>query len=467
MHKIAITETVMRDGQQSLIATRMSTEEMLPILDTIDQVGYYSIEMWGGATFDASMRFLHEDPWDRLRQIRKKIKNTKLQMLLRGQNLLGYKNYPDDVVVEFVKRSVGNGIDIIRVFDALNDVRNLETAVKAGKEAGAHMQGAISYTISPIHTVETYLNLVKQLIELGVDSICIKDMAGLLLPSVAHELVKHIKKITELPIQLHSHYTTGLASMAYLKAIEAGVDTVDTAISPFALGTSQPPTETIVTALKGTPYDTGLDLQTLNKIAEYFKPLREKYISNHMLDPKALGVDVNALVYQIPGGMFSNLVSQLKQLNKMDKYDEVLKEIPNVRRDLGYPPLVTPTSQLVGSQAVFNVISGERYSVVPMEVKAYVRGEYGRPPVEISDEIKEKIIGNESPISRRPADLLEPQLEKSRNEIKKYIEQEEDVLSYALFPDVAIDFFNYRTAKKYNVDTSLVGESDGVTFYPV
>jgi len=433
----------------------------------VDQAGYHSIEMWGGATFDVPLRFLHEDPWDRLRQIRKRTKNTKLQMLLRGQNILGYKHYPDDIVVEFVKRSVGNGIDVIRVFDALNDMRNLETAVKAGKKAGAHMQGVISYTISPVHTTETYLNLVKQLIALGVDSICIKDMAGLLVPSVAYELVKHIKEITELPVQLHCHYTAGLASMSYLKALEAGVDIVDTAISPFALGISQSPTETIVAALKGTPYDTGLDLQILNEIAEYFKPLREKYILNHVLDPKALGVDVNALVYQIPGGMLSNLVSQLKQLNKIDKYDEVLKEIPRVRRDLGYPPLVTPTSQLVGSQAVFNVISGERCKIVPIEVKAYVRGEYGRPPVEISDEIKEKIISNESTISCRPADLLEPQLEKSRNEIKKYIEQDEDVLSYALFPDVAIDFFNYRIAKKYNIDTTPVGESDGVIFYPV
>jgi len=462
MAKVGITETVFRDAHQSLIATRMSTDEMLPIAEIIDQVGYHSIEMWGGATFDAALRFLHEDPWERLRKIRKVVKNTKLQMLLRGQNVLGYKHYPDDVVTEFVKRAVGNGMDIIRIFDALNDVRNLETAVRATKDAGGHAQGTIVYTISPVHTLDTYVSIAKQLVELGVDSICIKDMAGLLTPYAAYELVKRLKETIDLPIQVHTHYTSGLASMSYLKAIEAGADVVDTAISPFALGTSQPPTETLVAALKGTPYDTGLDLDLLNKIAEYFTPIREKYMASGVLDPKVLGVDVNALIYQVPGGMLSNLVSQLKQQNQLDKYEEVLKEVPRVREDLGYPPLVTPTSQMVGTQAVLNVITGERYKMVPNEVKAYVRGEYGRPSVPISEEIKKKIIGDEPTIDCRPADLLEPQLEKFRNEIKEYMEQEEDVLTYASFPQVALDFFKYRRAQKYKIDSTLLDEENKV-----
>lgn len=462
MAKVGITETVFRDAHQSLIATRMSTDEMLPIAEIIDQVGYHSIEMWGGATFDAALRFLHEDPWERLRKIRKVVKNTKLQMLLRGQNVLGYKHYPDDVVTEFVKRAVGNGMDIIRIFDALNDVRNLETAVRATKDVGGHAQGTIVYTISPVHTLDTYVSIAKQLVELGVDSICIKDMAGLLTPYAAYELVKRLKETIDLPIQVHTHYTSGLASMSYLKAIEAGADVVDTAISPFALGTSQPPTETLVAALKGTPYDTGLDLDLLNKIAEYFTPIREKYMASGVLDPKVLGVDVNALIYQVPGGMLSNLVSQLKQQNQLDKYEEVLKEVPRVREDLGYPPLVTPTSQMVGTQAVLNVITGERYKMVPNEVKAYVRGEYGRPSVPISEEIKKKIIGDEPTIDCRPADLLEPQLEKFRNEIKEYMEQEEDVLTYASFPQVALDFFKYRRAQKYKIDSTLLDEENKV-----
>jgi oxaloacetate decarboxylase alpha subunit len=462
MAKVGITETVLRDAHQSLIATRMSTDEMLPIVDVIDQVGYHSIEMWGGATFDSALRFLHEDPWERLRKIRKRSKNTKLQMLLRGQNLLGYKHYPDDVVTEFVKRAVGNGMDIIRIFDALNDVRNLETAVRATKDAGGHAQGTIVYTISPVHTLDTYVNIAKQLVELGVDSICIKDMAGLLTPYATYDLVKRLKEVVDLPIQVHTHYTSGLASMSYLKAIEAGADVVDTAISPFSLGTSQPPTETLVAALKDTPYDTGLDLDVLNKIAEYFRPIKEKYMAMGTLDPKVLSVDVNALIYQVPGGMLSNLVSQLKQQNQLDKYDEVLKEVPRVRADLGYPPLVTPMSQMVGTQAVLNVITGERYKMIPNEVKAYVRGEYGRPPVPISEEIKKKIIGDEPVIDCRPADLLEPQLDKFRNEIKEYMEQEEDVLSYASFPQVAMDFFKYRRAQKYKIDSTLLDEENEV-----
>ncbi|MDK2991021.1 MAG: oxaloacetate decarboxylase (Na+ extruding) subunit alpha [Clostridiales bacterium] len=462
MAKVGITETVLRDAHQSLIATRMSTDEMLPIVDVIDQVGYHSIEMWGGATFDSALRFLHEDPWERLRKIRKRSKNTKLQMLLRGQNLLGYKHYPDDVVTEFVKRAVGNGMDIIRIFDALNDVRNLETAVRATKDAGGHAQGTIVYTISPVHTLDTYVNIAKQLVELGVDSICIKDMAGLLTPYATYDLVKRLKEVVDLPIQVHTHYTSGLASMSYLKAIEAGADVVDTAISPFSLGTSQPPTETLVAALKDTPYDTGLDLDVLNKIAEYFRPIKEKYMAMGTLDPKVLSVDVNALIYQVPGGMLSNLVSQLKQQNQLDKYDEVLKEVPRVRADLGYPPLVTPMSQMVGTQAVLNVITGERYKMIPNEVKAYVRGEYGRSPVPISEEIKKKIIGDEPVIDCRPADLLEPQLDKFRNEIKEYMEQEEDVLSYASFPQVAMDFFKYRRAQKYKIDSTLLDEENKV-----
>ena len=467
MSKVEITETVLRDAQQSLIATRMSSEEMFPILDKIDAIGYYSIEMWGGATFDAALRFLNEDPWKRLREIRKRVKHTKLQMLLRGQNLVGYKHYPDDVVTEFVKRSVDNGIDIIRIFDALNDFRNIETSVKAGKKAGAHIQGAIAYTISPVHTIDTYVNLAKQLMEFGVDSICIKDMAGLLNPAVAYKLVKRIREITDLPIDLHSHYTTGLASMSYLKAIEAGVNIVDTAISPFSMGTSQPPTESIVSALKNTEFDTKLNLRALNEIAQYFKPIRKKYIENGILDPMILGVDVNALTYQIPGGMLSNLISQLKKLGAIDKLDKVLEEIPRVRKDFGYPPLVTPSSQIVGTQAVMNVISNERYKIVPEEVKAYIHGEYGKPPVEISNAIREKLIGNEKIMKNRPADLLKPGLMKARNAIKEYMEQDEDVLTYALFPDVAVNFFKYRETKKYHVDTSLITDSDGVISYPV
>jgi oxaloacetate decarboxylase alpha subunit len=467
MKKIKIVETVLRDAQQSLIATRMSTEEMIPILEKIDTAGYYSIEMWGGATFDSALRFLSEDPWDRLREIRKRIKHTKLQMLLRGQNLVGYKHYPDDVVTEFVKRAVENGIDIIRIFDALNDFRNIETSVKAGKKAGAHIQGAIAYTISPVHTVETYVNLAKQLISLGVDSICIKDMAGLLTPSVAARIVKRIKKITDLPIDVHSHYTTGLASMSYLRAIESGADIVDTAISPFSMGTSQPPTESIVAALKNTEFDTGLNLHKLKEIAQYFKPLREKYIKNGVLDPMILSVDINALTYQIPGGMLSNLISQLKKMGEIDKFEAVLKEIPRVRKDLGYPPLVTPASQIVGTQAVLNVISGKRYKMVPEEVKAYVRGEYGKPPAKIPEDIIEKIIGNEKIIENRPADLLKPGLNDAKNAIKEYIQQGEDVLTYALFPDTAMTFFKLRQAKKYGIDTSLITESNGVISYPV
>lgn len=456
MKKVKITETVLRDAHQSLIATRLKTEEMIPILGEMDRIGYHSLEMWGGATFDSSLRFLNEDPWERLRIMRKTVKNTKLQMLLRGQNILGYKHYADDVVIEFVKKAISNGIDIIRIFDALNDTRNLRVALETTKKEGGHAQAAISYTISPIHTTEVFTKLAKEMEEMGADSICLKDMAGLLTPYYAFELITAMKKAVKIPIQLHSHATSGLASMTYLKAVEAGVDIIDTAISPFALGTSQPPTEPMVATLQDTKYDTGLDMDNLNIIAEYFRPIREKYMASGLLDPKILGVDIKTLLYQVPGGMLSNLVSQLKTQNAMDKYEEVLKEVPLVRADLGYPPLVTPTSQIVGTQAMLNVVSGERYKMVPKEVKAYVKGMYGKPTVPIKEDIIKKIIGDEEVITCRPADLIEPELEKIRNEIKEYIEQDEDVLSYALFPPVAQKFFEYRQAQKYKIDPDLV-----------
>lgn len=442
--QIKITETVLRDAHQSLIATRMRLEEMLPIVEKLDSVGYHSLEAWGGATFDACLRFLNEDPWHRLRAIREKAKNTKLQMLLRGQNLLGYKHYADDVVEYFVQKAVANGMDIIRIFDALNDSRNIETAIKACKKEGGHAQATVCYTTSPVHTLELFVKDAKMLESMGADSLCIKDMAGLLTPYAAYDLVKAIRAEIKIPMALHTHYTSGVASMTYLKAIEAGIDSVDCAISPMALGTSQPPTEPLVASLKGTPYDTGLDLKVLSDIAEYFRPLREKYISSGLLDQKMLGVDVNALIYQVPGGMLSNLVSQLKQSNATNKYDEVLREVPRVREDFGYPPLVTPTSQIVGTQAVFNVIMGERYKMVPKESKALVKGEYGKTPAPISDEIYKKILGDEKPITQRPADLIAPELESIRAKIKDYIEQDEDVLSYALLPQVAEKFFQLR-----------------------
>lgn len=462
MGRVKITETVLRDAHQSLVATRMKTEDMLPILEKLDSVGYESLECWGGATFDSCLRFLNEDPWERLRKIRKQVKNTKLQMLLRGQNLLAYKNYADDVVEYFVQKSVANGIDIIRIFDALNDVRNIETAIKACIKEGGHAQGTVSYTISPVHSMEHFVNDSRMLVEMGADSICIKDMAGLLLPYQAYELVKALKEFIKVPIQIHTHYTSGAASMACMKAIEAGADIIDCAISPLAMGTSQPPTETLVAALKGTEYDTGLDLPLLSEIAEYFRPIKEKYVESGLLDVKVMGVDVNALIYQIPGGMLSNLVSQLKQAGKSDKYEEVLKEVPRVREDFGYPPLVTPTSQIVGTQAVMNVISGERYKMVPKESKALVKGEYGKTPAPIPDEIKKKILGDEEQITCRPADLLAPELESIREKIKEYMEQDEDILSYALFPQVAENFFKYRQAQKYKIDSSLVDFKDKV-----
>ncbi len=448
MSKVKITETVLRDAHQSLIATRMRIEEMLPILDKLDSVGYHSLEAWGGATFDACLRFLNEDPWDRLRTIRSRVKKTKLQMLLRGQNLLGYKNYADDVVEYFVQKAIANGMDIIRIFDALNDVRNIETAIKACKKEGGHAQGTVCYTISPVHNLQHFVNDAKRLVDMGADSICIKDMAGLLIPYAAYELVKAIKENIKVPIQLHTHYTSGVASMTYLKAIEAGADIIDCAISPMALGTSQPATEPMVATLKDTPYSTGYDLNLLSEIADYFKPIKDEYIKSGLLDVKMLGVDVNTLIYQVPGGMLSNLVSQLKQSNALDKYEEVLKEVPKVREDFGFPPLVTPTSQIVGTQAVLNVIMGERYKMVPKESKALVKGEYGKTPAPIPEGITRLILKDEETITCRPADLIEPELDSIRAQMNEYMEQDEDVLSYALFPPVAEKFFQYRNAMK-------------------
>ncbi len=452
MAKVKITETVLRDSHQSLVATRMTTDEMLPILEKMDGIGYHSLEAWGGATFDSCMRFLNEDPWERLRKIRAAVKNTKLQMLFRGQNILGYRHYADDVVEYFVQKSIANGIDILRIFDALNDPRNLKTAINATKKEGGHVQAAISYTTGPVYDTEYYTKYARQLEEMGADSICLKDMAGLLKPYDAYELIKALKETVKVPIQLHTHYTAGVASMTLIKAIEAGVDVVDTAISPMAMGTSQPPTEPLVASLAGTQYDTGLDLAKLDEISKYFMPLREKYMESGLLDPKVLKVDVNALLYQVPGGMLSNLVSQLKQAGKSDKFVEVLEEVPRVRADAGYPPLVTPSSQIVGTQAVFNVIMGERYKNVTKEFKGLIRGEYGKSPMPIKPEFQKQIIGDAKPITYRPADDLKPELEALREKVKPWAIQDEDVLSYALFEQVAEKFFEWRKNQQYGID---------------
>ena len=462
---IKICDCTLRDGQQSLIATRMRIEDMLPILSKMDEIGFGAMEVWGGATFDSCLRFLKEDPWERLRKFRSVLKNTKLQMLLRGQNILGYKHYADDVVESFVRKSIENGIDIIRIFDSLNDARNLETAVKATKAENAHAQLAISYTLSDVHTLEYYVDLAKRYESLGADSICIKDMAGLLLPKPAYDLVKAIKEEVNVPIEVHSHYTSGVASMTYLKAIEAGADIIDTDMSPLSMGTAQPATEVMVAALQGTDYDTNLNLSALKEITDYFKPIREDDIKSGLLNTKMLGVDISTLIYQVPGGMLSNLVSQLKNANAEDKYDAVLAEIPKVRADLGYPPLVTPSSQIVGTQAVLNVLMGERYKMVPKETKDIVRGMYGQTPVPISEEIRKKIIGDEEPITCRPADLIEPEMAKFEAEMKDYKQQEEDVLSYALFPQQAMDYFKFRQAQKFGVDPNLADVNSKI--YPI
>lgn len=448
MKPVKITDTTFRDAHQSLIATRMRTDTMLPIAEKMDQVGFFSLEAWGGATFDVAIRYLLEDPWERIRQMKKHVKKTPLQMLLRGQNVVGYRNYSDDVVMKFIEKAAENGIDIFRIFDALNDIRNMEVAIKTVKKTGRHAQGTISYTISPFHTVDYFVKFAKKLAELNCDSICIKDMAGMLAPQPAYELISTLKKEVGLPIHLHSHSTSGMVMMTYFHACEAGVDILDTAFSPLAWGTSQPPVESIVAALKGTPFDTYLDSELLNEIAQYFRELREKYYDPmKLIDPKSERVDPSIIVHQIPGGMFSNLLEQLREQKASDRLKEVLEEVPRVRKELGYPPLVTPTSQLVGTQAVLNVISGKRYSIVPKEIKDYVRGLYGKPPAPIDEKIRKKIIGDEEPITCRPADLLEPMLDKIPNDVKPYVESEEDKLTYVLFPQTAMEFFKKRKSK--------------------
>lgn len=462
---VKIVETVLRDAHQSLIATRMTTEQMLPIIDKMDQVGYHAVECWGGATFDASLRFLKEDPWERLRKLRTGFKHTKLQMLFRGQNILGYNHYADDVVEYFVQKSIANGIDIIRIFDCLNDIRNLQTAVKAANKEKGHAQVALSYTLGDAYTLDYWKDIAKRIEDMGADSLCIKDMAGLLTPYKAEELVKALKESTALPIDLHTHYTSGVASMTYMKAIEAGCDMIDTAMSPFALGTSQPATEVMVETFSGTKYDTGLNKDVLAEIAEYFRPLRDEALKSGLMNTKVLGVDINTLRYQVPGGMLSNLVSQLKEAHAEDKYYDVLQEIPRVRKDFGEPPLVTPSSQIVGTQAVLNVLMGERYKMFTKESKKLLMGEFGQTVKPFNAEVQKKAIGKATPITCRPADLIEPQLKKIESEMSQWKTQDEDILSYALFPQVAKEFFEYREAQKTGIDPRAVDKANKA--YPV
>jgi oxaloacetate decarboxylase alpha subunit len=463
---IKITETILRDAHQSLIATRMTTDQMLPIIDKMDKVGYHSVECWGGATFDASLRFLKEDPWERLRKLRDGFKNTKLQMLFRGQNILGYRPYADDVVEYFVQKSIANGIDIIRIFDCMNDLRNLKTAVTAAnREKNGHAQVALSYTLGDAYTMDYWVDIAKRIEDMGANSICFKDMAGLLLPYTATELITAIKDAVDIPVQLHTHYTSGVASMTYLKAVEAGVDVIDTAMSPFALGTSQPATEVMVETFKGTPYDSGLDQNLLAEIADYFRPIRDEALESGLLNPKNMGVNIKTLLYQVPGGMLSNLTSQLKEQHAEDKYYDVLEEVPRVREDLGECPLVTPSSQIVGTQAVFNVIMGERYKMVTKETKDVLSGKYGATIKPFNPEVQKKCIGDVKPITCRPADLIEPELSKIEAEMSQWKEQDEDVLSYALFPQVATEFFKYREAQKTKVDPAAADTKNGA--YPV
>ena len=456
LSRVKITETSLRDGHQSLMATRLTTAEILPIVEKMDRAGYYSLEVWGGATFDSAIRFLNEDPWERLREIRKRAKNTKLQMLLRGQNLLGYRHYADDIVDKFVEKSIKNGIDIIRIFDALNDVRNIRCASESTKKYGGHSQLAICYTISPVHTIEYYKNLALEMQNMGADSIAIKDMAGILLPYRAYELVSELKKVINVPIEVHTHNTAGLGAMTNLKSIEAGIDIVDTAISPLSGGTSQPATESLVRTLQGTEYDTGINLGLLKEIAEYFKPIRKKYLDKGTLNPQALCTEPNIVEYQLPGGMLSNMLSQLKAQKAENKYEDVLKEIPKVRADLGYPPLVTPMSQMVGTQAVFNVLTGERYKMIPKEIKDYVKGMYGKSPVPISEEMKKKIIGDEEVFNGRPADLLNNEYDEIKKEAGSLVKSEEDVLTYAMFPQVAQTYFEKRNNPEKEVKVQTI-----------
>ena len=460
--KIRFMETILRDGQQSQIATRMPIEDMVPILETLDACGFESLEVWGGATFDSCLRFLNEDPWERLRTIRAHVKNTKLQMLLRGQNLLGYRNYADDVVEALVKKSIENGIDVVRIFDALNDTRNLATSIRAAKEAGGEVQAAICYTTSDVHTVEYFVNLAVEMERAGADSICIKDMAGVLTPDVAYDLVGQIKAAVSVPLQVHTHGTAGIAQMTLLKSVEAGADIIDTCMSPLAEGTSQPCSESMAIALEGLGYDTGLDLGPMEEVAAALLPVRDEFLASGVLNPKVLGVDPKALLYKVPGGMLSNLLNQLKEMHIEDRYGEVLAEVPRVRADMGFPPLVTPLSQMVGTQAMMNVVSGERYKIVPSEIRDYVHGMYGRPPVPIPDDIREKIIGDDEVITCRPADLIEPAMPRLREEIARNARSEEDVLSYALFPEQARDFLGRREDPFYDVPVQEVAVSINV-----
>ena len=462
MPKVYISDTILRDAHQSQAATRMRLDEMLPVAEKLNRVGYWSLEAWGGATFDSCLRYLNEDPWERLRALRRAIPDTRLSMLLRGQNILGYRHYSDDVVDAFVKASIDNGIDVIRIFDALNDTRNMEQAIRSTKKYGGHVQAAMCYTTSPVHTMEYFVNLAVELEKLGADSVCIKDMAGLLLPYDAYELVKQLKAKVKVPIELHTHNTAGVGDMTLLKAIEAGVDIVDTALSPLGNGTAQPATEPLVRTLQGTPYDTGLKLEQLNDIAVHFKKVAARLQTDGFLDPRVLSVDINALIYQVPGGMLSNLISQLKKQGADDKLPEVLAEVPRVREDFGYPPLVTPTSQIVGTQAVLNVLSGERYKMFTKESKGVLRGEYGRLPGPTNPDVVKKALGDTPVITHRPADDLAPEMDNFREAVKEYREQEEDVLPYALFPQVATDFFKWRQAQKHRIDNTLYQEENKV-----
>ncbi|MDR2202599.1 MAG: oxaloacetate decarboxylase subunit alpha [Clostridiales bacterium] len=462
MPKVKIMETILRDAHQSQAATRMRLDEMLPVADILDGAGYYALEAWGGATFDSCLRYLNEDPWERLRRLKKAIPHTKLQMLLRGQNILGYKHYADDVVEKFCEASINNGIDIIRIFDALNDTRNMKTAMTATKKYGGTVEAAISYTTSKVHTVDYFVELAKELEKMGADIICIKDMANLLLPYTAYELVGRIKDAVKLPVHLHTHNTAGIGDMTNLKAIEAGCDIVDTALSPLGNGTSQPATEALVATLKGTEYDTGISLETLNKLTAHFNGVAKRLADEGFLSPQVLKVDVNALIYQVPGGMLSNLINQLKEQGASDRLPEVLKEVPAVRADLGYPPLVTPSSQIVGTQAVLNVLGGERYKMVTKETKAMLAGEYGKLPVEPDEKLVKKIIGDTKRITYRPADDIKPELENYKKEIAEYIERDEDVLTYALFPQLAIPFFKRRLAAKSGVDAVIFDKTEKV-----
>ena len=452
---VKIVETSLRDGHQSLFATRMTTEEILSVVEDLDKAGYYALEVWGGATFDSCISFLNEDPWQRLRQIKEKCKNTKLQMLFRGQNILGYRHYADDVVDKFVELSLKNGIDVIRIFDALNDIRNLRQAVTSTKKYGGECQIALSYTTSPIHTVDYYVELAKEIEKMGADSICIKDMAGVLLPEDAYELISRLKASVKLPIELHGHCTGGIMEMTYRKAIEAGVDIIDTALSPLSGGTSQPSTEAFQYALEGTKYDPKLDVKCLNAAAEKMTKIKDKYLENGMLNPKALIKNPNILKYQVPGGMLSNLMSQLKQQGAMDKYEEVLNEVPRVRKDMGYPPLVTPLSQMVGTQAVMNVITGERYKMVPKEIKEYLHGLYGKSPAPVNEDVKKKIIGDDEVITYRPADKLNPQFEELREKYKDLVKSDEDVLTCALFEAKAVKFLTARNNPDEIIEVNL------------